>query len=113
MLKRFANGSSRAVSEIPTGDDTWIYHYDPETGRMSKEWVEEDAPPPTKVRRARSVGKQMWASFSDLVSLSKKLLSKIERLLLPTGTLQWPTQSHHSNCVTAGEDRHLRYSSSS
>ncbi|KAI6656056.1 Histone-lysine N-methyltransferase SETMAR-like [Oopsacas minuta] len=30
---------------------------------MSKEWVEEDAPPPTKVRRARSVEKQMWAIF--------------------------------------------------
>ncbi|KAI6651205.1 hypothetical protein LOD99_5352 [Oopsacas minuta] len=30
---------------------------------MSKEWVEDDAPPPTKVRRARSVGKQMWAIF--------------------------------------------------
>ncbi|KAI6649574.1 Mariner transposase [Oopsacas minuta] len=63
MLKRFANGSSRAVSEILTGDETWIYHYDPETKRMSKEWVEEDAPPPTKVWRARSVGKQMWAIF--------------------------------------------------
>ncbi|KAI6653903.1 Mariner transposase [Oopsacas minuta] len=63
MLKRFANGSSRAVSEILTGDETWNYHYDPETKRMSKEWVEEDAPPPTKVRRVRSVGKQMWAIF--------------------------------------------------
>ena len=41
----------------------WIYHYDPETKQQSKEWVEEDAPPPTKVRRAKSVGKQMWAIF--------------------------------------------------
>ncbi|KAI6656990.1 hypothetical protein LOD99_16291 [Oopsacas minuta] len=61
--QKFANGSSRTVSEILTGDETWIYHFDPETNRMSKEWVEEDAPPPTKVRRARSVGKQMWAIF--------------------------------------------------
>ncbi|KAI6648279.1 Histone-lysine N-methyltransferase SETMAR-like [Oopsacas minuta] len=63
MLKRFAIGSSRAVSKILTGDETWIYHYEPETKRMSKEWVEEDAPPPTKLRRARSIGKQMWAIF--------------------------------------------------
>ncbi|KAI6648037.1 hypothetical protein LOD99_8239 [Oopsacas minuta] len=88
MLKRFANGSSRAVSEILTGDETWIYHYDPETKRMSKEWVEEDALPPTKVRRARSVGNKCGRFFSDLVGLSKLLLSRIERLLLPTGTLQ-------------------------
>ena len=59
MLKRFVDGTSRAVSDILTGDETWIYHYDPETKRQSKEWVEEGAPPPTKVRRARSVGKQM------------------------------------------------------
>ncbi|KAI6652475.1 Mariner transposase [Oopsacas minuta] len=97
MLKRFANGSSRDVPEILIGDETWIYHYDPETKRMSKEWVEEDAPPPTKVRRARSVGKQMWAVFSDLVGLSKLLLSRIERLLLLTGILSVPTQSRHSN----------------
>ncbi|KAI6647511.1 hypothetical protein LOD99_8776 [Oopsacas minuta] len=90
MLKRFANGSSRAVSEILTGDETWINHYDPETKPMSKEWVEEDAPPRTKVRRARSVGKQMWAIFSYLVGLSKLLLLRIEKLLLPTGTLQCP-----------------------
>ena len=63
MLKRFDNGTARAVSDILTGDETWIYHYDPETKQQSKEWVEEDAPPPTKVRRAKSVGKQMWAIF--------------------------------------------------
>ncbi|KAI6658845.1 hypothetical protein LOD99_15170 [Oopsacas minuta] len=33
MLKRFVNGTSRAVSEILTGDETWRYHYDPETKR--------------------------------------------------------------------------------
>ncbi|KAI6650013.1 hypothetical protein LOD99_6228 [Oopsacas minuta] len=37
MPKKFANGSSRAVSEILTSNQTWIYHYDPETKRMSKE----------------------------------------------------------------------------
>ncbi|KAI6648127.1 Mariner transposase [Oopsacas minuta] len=88
MLQRFANGSSRAVSEILTGDEIWIYHYDPETKRMSKEWVEEDAPPPTKVQSARSVGNKCGRFFSGLVVLSKLLLSRIERLLLPTGILQ-------------------------
>ena len=63
MLKRFDNGTSRAVSDILTGDETWIYNYDPETKQQSKEWVEEDAPPPTKVGRVKSVGKQMWPIF--------------------------------------------------
>ncbi|KAI6646368.1 hypothetical protein LOD99_9239 [Oopsacas minuta] len=64
------------------------YHYDPETKRISKEWVEEDDPPPTKVRRARSAGNKCGRFFSDLVGLSKLFPSNIERLLLPTGTLQ-------------------------
>ncbi|KAI6658928.1 Histone-lysine N-methyltransferase SETMAR-like [Oopsacas minuta] len=63
MLKRFVNGTSRAVSEILTGDETWTNHYVPETKRRSKEWVEEGGLPPTKVRRIRSVGKQMRAIF--------------------------------------------------
>ena len=45
LLKRFLNGTSRAVSDILTGDNTWIYHYDPETKRQSQKWVEEGAPP--------------------------------------------------------------------
>ncbi|XP_026329038.1 uncharacterized protein LOC113237013 [Hyposmocoma kahamanoa] len=31
MLIRFENGTSRRVSEIVTGDETWIYQYDPES----------------------------------------------------------------------------------
>ena len=67
MLKRFVNESSRGVSNILTGDETWIYHYNPETKRYLKEWVEEGAPSPTIVCRARSVGKQMCAIFLDPV----------------------------------------------
>ena len=36
MLKRFVNGTSRGVSDIITEDETWIYHYDPETKQQSK-----------------------------------------------------------------------------
>ncbi|KAI6659641.1 Mariner transposase [Oopsacas minuta] len=88
MLKRFANGSSRAISEILTGDETWIYHYDPEAKRMSKEWVEEDAHLKPKCGGLDLLGNKCGRFFSDLVCLSKLLLSRIERLLLPTGTLQ-------------------------
>ena len=61
MLKRFANGNSRAVSEILTGYETWIYHYDAETKWQSKKQSKKYALPPTKARRIRSFGKQLWA----------------------------------------------------
>ncbi|KAI6647993.1 hypothetical protein LOD99_8320 [Oopsacas minuta] len=102
LLKRFANGSSRAVSEILTGDETWIYHYDPETKRMSKEWVEEDAPPPTKVRRARSVGKQMWAIFFR----SNGFVETVALEDIKTVTADWYTTVCLPKVITAGEDRH-------
>ncbi|KAI6652335.1 Mariner transposase [Oopsacas minuta] len=89
MLKRFTNGTSRAVSEILTGDETWIYHYDPETKRQSKEWVEEGGLPPTKVRRIRSVGKQMWANFFRRSGLLKELHLRIGRQLQLIGIPQY------------------------
>ncbi|KAI6651412.1 Histone-lysine N-methyltransferase SETMAR-like [Oopsacas minuta] len=97
MLNRFANGSSRAVSEILTGDETWIYHYDPETKRMSKEWVEEDAPPPTKVRRARSVGKQIKTVTADWYTTVclPKVITAIESQREKTGIRR--ILLHHDN----------------
>ena len=50
MLRRFNNVDSRRVSDIVTGEETWIY---------------EQAP--TKVKRQRSVGKKMWPLSSQRV----------------------------------------------
>lgn len=63
MLEKFKGGRSKRVAEIVTGDETWIYSYDPETKQQSTVWVFEDEPPPTKVVRSRSVAKQMVAVF--------------------------------------------------
>jgi len=35
MLKRFERGNSRRVSDIVTGDESWIYQFDPENKRQS------------------------------------------------------------------------------
>ena len=47
MLKKFINGHSRDVSKIITGDETWIYHYDPETKQQSRQWCEIGEGPPS------------------------------------------------------------------
>ncbi len=51
------------MNEIVTGDETWIYSYDPETKQQSTVWVFEDELPPTKVTKSKSAGKQMVAVF--------------------------------------------------
>jgi histone-lysine N-methyltransferase SETMAR len=63
MLKKFDNGRSRLVSQILTGDETWIYMYEPERKFQSQVWVFPDDEAPTKVVRDRSVGKRMVATF--------------------------------------------------
>ena len=63
MLERFKSGTSKRCWEIITGDETWVYQYDPETKQQSAVWLLPDDASPTKVRRARSVGKQMVATF--------------------------------------------------
>ena len=63
MLKKFDEGRSKRVYDIYTGDESWIYQYDPEAKRQSSIWVFPGEAAPMKFKRSRSVGKQMVASF--------------------------------------------------
>ena len=55
MLEKFDNGKSKHVYDIVTGDESWIYQFDPETKRQSSVWIFPDEQPPQKFKRARSV----------------------------------------------------------
>lgn len=63
MLQKFDGGASKQVAYIVTGDESWVYSYDPETKQQSSVWVFEDEDLPTKVIRGRSVNKKMIAVF--------------------------------------------------
>lgn len=63
MLKKIAKGASKAVYNLYTGDESWIYAYEPETKQQSTVWVFQDEPNPTKLVHARSTSKQMVACF--------------------------------------------------
>ena len=63
MLDKFNGGKSKNIFNIVTGDESWIYQYDPEMKRKSLLWVYSGEDPPTKVRKSRSVGKKMICCF--------------------------------------------------
>ena len=63
MLQKFDRGASTHVYDIVTGDESWIYAYEPESKQQSTVWVFQDEKNPTKVARARSTSKQMIACF--------------------------------------------------
>jgi histone-lysine N-methyltransferase SETMAR len=52
-------------SRIITGDETWVYQYDPETKQQSKQWLPRGSAGPIKFKSERSVNKVMAAVFWD------------------------------------------------
>jgi len=42
------------LKNVITGDETWIFEYDPETKRQSKEWHTSASPRPKKARRIKN-----------------------------------------------------------
>ena len=62
MLEKYDCGASKDVFKIVTGDESWIYAYEPETKQQSTVWFYEDEPQ-TNIVRGRSTSKQMAACF--------------------------------------------------
>eukprot|EP00112_Aurelia_sp_Birch-Aquarium-sp1_P019978 Seg5046.1 transcript_id=Seg5046.1/GoldUCD/mRNA.D3Y31 product="Mariner Mos1 transposase" protein_id=Seg5046.1/GoldUCD/D3Y31 len=63
MLERFDGGKSNGVWEIVSGNETWVYCFDPETKQQSQQWIPVGQRPPQKFVRCRTVAKQMIAVF--------------------------------------------------
>ena len=51
---------------IITGDETWVYQYDPETKRQSAQWKTANSPRPKKFRESKSRVKTMLLTFFDI-----------------------------------------------
>lgn len=50
---------------LVTMDETWVYHFDPETKEMSKQWKHTSSPPPKKAKVTPSAAKVMLSVFWD------------------------------------------------
>jgi len=46
-------------------DETWLYHYDPQTKQQSMEWRHSGSPCPKKFREQKSAGKVLALIFWD------------------------------------------------
>ena len=47
------------MSRVITGDESWVYGYDPETKQQSLQWKSPGSPRPKKARQSRSATKSM------------------------------------------------------
>jgi len=57
------------LSRLVTMDETWLYHYDPETKQQSMEWWHSSSPRPKKFQVQKSAGKVLTSIFWDQDSI--------------------------------------------
>ena len=57
------------LSRVVTGDESWIFEYDPLTKRQSLEWKSASSPRPTKARLFKSKIKVMLIVFFDVYGI--------------------------------------------
>jgi hypothetical protein len=59
----YANRDTEFLNIVITGDESWVYGYDPETKAQSSQWQHSISPRPKKVRQVRSNVKVMFTVF--------------------------------------------------
>ena len=64
MLETIA-GDADILGQVITGDETWVFQYDPETKRQSMLWKTATSPRPKKARMSKSKIKVMLIAFFD------------------------------------------------
>ena len=65
LLEFFRRDPNDFLSRWVTMDETWLYHYDPETKQHSMEWRDSGSPRPKKFRVQKSAGKVLASIFWD------------------------------------------------
>lgn len=68
MLER-VESDPNILDYVVTGDESWVYQYDPETKRQSEEWHTSASPRPKKARMSKSKVKTMILAFFDNVGM--------------------------------------------
>ncbi|GFR18327.1 histone-lysine N-methyltransferase SETMAR [Trichonephila clavata] len=61
FLTRYAEAGDVFLDQIVTGDETWVYHYTPESKQQSMQWCHSNSPKAKKCKASIST-KQILAS---------------------------------------------------
>ena len=63
ILTKIEANEESFFGRILTGDETWVYQYDPETKQQSKQWLPPGSTGAIKFKSERSVNKVMATVF--------------------------------------------------
>jgi acetylornithine deacetylase/succinyl-diaminopimelate desuccinylase-like protein len=65
-LDRHAREFDAFLRQIVTKDESWMYHYEPESNRHSMQWKHPSSPANKKLKTQASAGKVMLIIFWDV-----------------------------------------------
>ena len=66
VREKYDKCDPRRLEEIVTGDETWIYHFQPDSKAKNKVWVSSEGDRPVIARRCKTSNRMLYAIFFDL-----------------------------------------------
>ena len=65
VIEKYDKCDPRRLEEIVTGDETWIYHFQPNSKAKNKVWVSSEGDRPVIARRSKTSNRMLYAIFFD------------------------------------------------
>ena len=65
VIEKYDKCDPRHLEKIVTGDETWIYHFQPDSKAKNKVWVSSEGDRPVIVRRCKTSNCMLYAIFFD------------------------------------------------
>ena len=65
FIKKYDKCDPRRLEEIVTGDETWIYHFQPDSKAKNKVWVSSESDRPVIACRSKISNRMLYAIFFD------------------------------------------------
>ena len=65
VIEKYDKCDPRHLEEIVTGDETWIYHFQPDSKAKNKVWVSSEGDRPVIARRCKTSNRILYAIFFD------------------------------------------------
>ena len=66
VIEKYDKCDLRRLEEVVTVDETWIYHFQPDSKAKNKVWVPSEGDRPVIVRRCKTLNRMLYAIFFDL-----------------------------------------------
>ena len=65
VIEKYDKCDPRRLEEIVTGDETWIYHFQPDSKAKNKVWVSSEGNRPVIARRCKTSNRMLYVIFFD------------------------------------------------